>query len=114
MIFENPNVTTPRASPLIVMGDGPGISFDYLLPLPQLVCRARSVLFYDTVSCSEKLRRPYPFSSFLLQAGVGKSQKVVNIRRDAPWLLTLDYYVEELEKVLLCSLRISSRLLIMA
>eukprot|EP00467_Chlorarachnion_reptans_P019332 CAMPEP_0114493554 /NCGR_PEP_ID=MMETSP0109-20121206/4170_1 /TAXON_ID=29199 /ORGANISM="Chlorarachnion reptans, Strain CCCM449" /LENGTH=358 /DNA_ID=CAMNT_0001670511 /DNA_START=35 /DNA_END=1111 /DNA_ORIENTATION=- len=66
--------------PLVVVHGGPAFTHNYLLPLKQQACRGREVIFYD-------------------QAGCGDSQRVANVTKDAPWLLTVKYYVEELETV---------------
>lgn len=55
------------------------MSHDYLLPMRQLGCRGRRILFYD-------------------QAGAGSSERPPT--KSAPWLLTPAYYVEELYTLL--------------
>ena len=65
---------------LIGIHGGPGFPHNYILPLKLIACAAESgfsVIFYD-------------------QAGCGKSERVDDPEASAPWLLTLDYYVEEL------------------
>lgn len=52
-----------------------------MLPLQLLAREGYEVIFYD-------------------QAGCGKSSNVANPEVDAPWLLTLEYYIEELSEVI--------------
>eukprot|EP00397_Hematodinium_sp_SG-2012_P015727 GEMP01016024.1.p1 GENE.GEMP01016024.1~~GEMP01016024.1.p1 ORF type:complete len:413 (+),score=80.72 GEMP01016024.1:21-1259(+) len=65
--------------PLITVHGGPGFTHNYLLPLKQLACRGRKVVFYDQVGC-------------------GRSDRPT--KQHAPWLYTKDYYVSELEKLI--------------
>lgn len=70
--------------PVVVINGGPGVSHDYDLPLRQLACRGRDVIFYD-------------------QSGTGKSALPPNttIADDFPFLLDVNYYAnEELPAVL--------------
>lgn len=66
--------------PLVVVHGGPGFPHTYLQPLAQLACDGRPVIFYDQVC-------------------VGESECVADLNRDAPWTLTVDYYLEELADV---------------
>lgn len=69
-------------TPLVTIHGGPAYTHNYLLPLKQQACRGRRVLFYD-------------------QAGCGVSRNgITNATAQAPWLLTIDYYLEELEAVI--------------
>ncbi|CAE7309926.1 pip, partial [Symbiodinium pilosum] len=52
---------------------GPAFSHSYMLPLKQQACRGREVVFYDQVGAGASSQPPL---------------------RSAPWLLTVDYYVE--------------------
>ena len=54
---------------------------NYMLPLKLLTRNGYDVIFYD-------------------QAGCGESSKPENVVKDSPWLLTLEYYVEELKELL--------------
>jgi len=63
--------------PLVIVHGGPAFSHHYMLPLKQQACRGREVVFYD-------------------QGGAGESSQPEDVRRTAPWLFTIDYYVEEL------------------
>ena len=51
-----------------------------MIPLKQQACRGRKVIFYD-------------------QVGAGVSEKPASASATAPWLLTIAYYVEELQAV---------------
>ena len=62
--------------PLVTIHGGPAWGHSYLLPLKQLACRGRPVLFYDQVGCGE------------------------SEHSTADWLFTTDYYVEELEALI--------------
>ena len=72
--------TTREAPPIIMVHGGPGWSHDYMLPLKQQACRGRKVIFYD-------------------QVGAGVSERPASASATAPWLLTVEYYVEELQAV---------------
>ncbi|CAE7252665.1 pip [Symbiodinium natans] len=65
----------PQKLPLLMVHGGPGFGHNYMLPLKQQACRGREVIFYD-------------------QMGAGASAQP-DLHK-APWLLTVDYYVEEL------------------
>ncbi|KAK3271000.1 hypothetical protein CYMTET_20628, partial [Cymbomonas tetramitiformis] len=67
--------------PLVVVHGGPGFPHTYLQPLAQLACDGRPVIFYDQVC-------------------VGESECVADLKRDAPWTLTIDYYLAELADVI--------------
>jgi L-proline amide hydrolase len=64
--------------PVVVVNGGPGLSHDYNLPLRQLACRGREVIFYD-------------------QGGTGKSALAPNttVANDYPFLLNATYYSQE-------------------
>jgi L-proline amide hydrolase len=64
--------------PIIAIHGGPAMSHNYTLPLQLLAKFGYTVIFYD-------------------QAGCGKSTNINDPVNKAPWLLTVDYYVEELK-----------------
>lgn len=74
-IYYNPKVT--QRAPIIVCHGGPAFPHNYLLPLKLLTEFGYPVIFYD-------------------QAGCGESTFVHDPESDAPWLLDIAYYVEEL------------------
>ena len=74
-VYYNPNVV--QKPPIVVIHGGPGFSHNYLLPLKLLAEFGYPVVFYD-------------------QAGCGDSTFVADPDTDAPWLLTIEYYVKEL------------------
>lgn len=66
--------------PLVVLHGGPGWPHGYLLPLKQLACTGRDVIFYD-------------------QAGCGESRLPDNesVAEYYPWLLDPAYYAQEVD-----------------
>lgn len=74
-IYYNPKVT--QRTPIIVCHGGPSFPHNYLLPLKLLAEFGYPVVFYDQAGCGESTFVPDPVS-------------------DAPWLLDVPYYVEEL------------------
>ena len=81
--YDAPALTPGSESallPIIMVHGGPGWSHHYMLPLKQQACRGRKVIFYD-------------------QVGAGLSQKPTSAKDSAPWLLTIPYYLEELQFV---------------
>lgn len=44
------NGSDPALYPLVTIHGGPGFDHQYLLPMKQLACAGRKVLFYDQVS----------------------------------------------------------------
>jgi len=78
-IYYNPNVV--QRAPIIVIHGGPAFTHNYLLPLKLLAEFGYPVVFYD-------------------QAGCGDSTFVKDPENDAPWLLTIEYYVEELSALI--------------
>lgn len=73
--YYNPKVT--QKAPIIVCHGGPSFPHNYLLPMKLLAEFGYPVVFYD-------------------QAGCGESSFVDDPVSDAPWLLDIPYYVEEL------------------
>ena len=63
--------------PIIGLHGGPAFTHNYILPLKLLATTGHPVILYD-------------------QAGCGESTFVEDPERDSPWLLTIEYYVEEL------------------
>ena len=74
-VYYNPNAV--QKPPIVVIHGGPGFTHNYLLPLKLLAEFGYPVVFYD-------------------QAGCGDSTFVADPDTDAPWLLTIEYYVKEL------------------
>jgi pimeloyl-ACP methyl ester carboxylesterase len=71
--------TTTRSVPVICLHGGPAFPHNYILPLKLLTHKyGYSCIFYD-------------------QAGCGKSDfdRCGDPENSAPWLFTLDYYIEE-------------------
>jgi L-proline amide hydrolase len=73
--YDNPKL--PTKPPVIAIHGGPACPHGYILPLKLLAHLGYPVIFYD-------------------QAGCGNSTFVEDPEKDAPWLLTMDYYTEEL------------------
>mmetsp|Transcript_23047 Transcript_23047/g.38991 ORF Transcript_23047/g.38991 Transcript_23047/m.38991 type:complete len:450 (-) Transcript_23047:371-1720(-) len=78
-IYYNPKVT--QRTPIIVCHGGPSFPHNYLLPMKLLTEFGYPVIFYD-------------------QAGCGESTFVDDPVSDAPWLLDIPYYVEELSALI--------------
>src|ERR1700761_9087914 len=70
--FSNPS--KPPQPPVIALHGGPAFPHTYLLPLKLLAHYGYPVIFYD-------------------QAGCGGSY-VPDPEKDAPWLFTVEYYVQ--------------------
>jgi proline-specific peptidase len=68
-------------TPIIAIHGGPGFPHNYMLPLKLMANYGHPVIFYD-------------------QAGCGSSTNVSNVSEVAPWLLTVEYYIEELETLI--------------
>jgi L-proline amide hydrolase len=66
---------------VIAIHGGPAFCHNYILPLKLLAEEGHPVVFYD-------------------QCGCGKSSIVKDPDSAAPWLLTIDYYVEELNAII--------------
>ena len=71
------------APPIVAIHGGPAFTHNYMLPLKLITYKyGQTVIFYD-------------------QAGCGKSSRVQgDVKEEAPWLLTIDYYLKELDAVL--------------
>jgi L-proline amide hydrolase len=78
--YTNPNIDSSKA-PLVALHGGPAFPHGYISPLKLLADQGYPVIFYD-------------------QCGCGKSSYVHVPQADAPWLLTVEYYIEELHAVL--------------
>lgn len=66
---------------VIAVHGGPAFCHNYLLPLKLLVREGYTVIFYDQVGC-------------------GKSSFVKDPEVEAPWLLTIQYYLDELHEII--------------
>lgn len=66
---------------VIAIHGGPAFCHNYLLPLQLLVRDGYTVIFYD-------------------QAGCGKSSFVTDPESEAPWLLSIQYYLDELQEII--------------
>lgn len=75
------NHSIERKPPVIAIHGGPAFTHGYMLPLKLLADSGHPVIFYD-------------------QAGCGQSTFIQTPSREAPWLLTLEYYQEELSEVI--------------
>lgn len=75
--YASPNLD-PTKFPVVIINGGPGVSHDYDLPLRQLACRGREVIFYD-------------------QGGTGESALPPNttLADDYPFLMDVSYYAQE-------------------
>mmetsp|Transcript_30209 Transcript_30209/g.43159 ORF Transcript_30209/g.43159 Transcript_30209/m.43159 type:complete len:327 (+) Transcript_30209:1-981(+) len=66
---------------VVAIHGGPAFCHNYILPLILLVRDGYTVVFYD-------------------QAGCGLSSIVKDPELEAPWLLTIEYYIKELEELI--------------
>jgi len=78
--YENDSLRRLGRRPVVALHGGPAFTHNYILPLQLLADSGHAVIFYD-------------------QAGCGESTFVKDPSKDAPWLLTIPYYVEELSRV---------------
>jgi len=76
--YRNRDAALCELPPVIAIHGGPSFCHNYMLPLQLLALHGHPVIFYD-------------------QAGCGESSFVSDPATEAPFLLTIDYYVEELE-----------------
>jgi L-proline amide hydrolase len=67
--------------PIVAVHGGPAFCHNYILPLKLLALEGHPVIFYD-------------------QGGCGRSTLVKDPAGSAPWLLTIEYYIEELNSVI--------------
>ena len=67
--------------PIFAVHGGPGFTHSYIKPLFLLCSSGYPVIFYD-------------------QAGCGKSTFIEDPAIEAPWLLTISYYLEELNSLI--------------
>ena len=72
--------TNAQKSTVIAIHGGPAGCHNYMLPLKLLVNEGYDVVFYD-------------------QAGCGKSSFLPDPEIQSPWLLTLEYYIDELKSI---------------
>jgi len=89
-VSERPQVQTQNGStpanetiPLIFIAGGPGANHQYLQILRLIACSGTPLILYDQIG-----------------TGMDTSSRPENISQDAPWLYTVDYYVEELETLI--------------
>ena len=75
--YSNSDYADFSRPPVVALHGGPAFTHNYIAPLKLLAHKGFPVIFYD-------------------QAGCGASTFVENPAEDAPWLLTIPYYVEEL------------------
>ena len=77
--FVRPDI--PIKGTIVGLHGGPSFAHNYILPLKLLANDGWAVILYDQVGC-------------------GRSSFVADPVQSAPWLLTLEYYLEELRLVL--------------
>lgn len=77
---DNTNVINTRPCIIAIHG-GPSCCHDMLLPLKLMVNEGYDVIFYD-------------------QCGCGLSSIVTDPETQAPWLLTIEYYLKELSALI--------------
>ncbi len=70
-----------ESTPIIAIHGGPSFCHNYILPLIRLCEYGYKVIFYD-------------------QAGCGDSTIVNDLSKNCPFLLTIDYYLEELDALI--------------
>eukprot|EP01040_Poterioochromonas_malhamensis_P019201 gene19201-22621_t len=70
-----------KKPPVVALHGGPAFTHNYIVPLKLLADHGHDVIFYD-------------------QGGCGESTHVDNVHEKAPWLLTMEYYLEELQAVI--------------
>lgn len=77
--------TSSVKKPVIIgLHGGPGFTHNYILPLKLLCRHGYEVILYDQGGCGES-----------------KNDELIdNIEKKAPWLLTLEYYLEELYTII--------------
>jgi len=79
-IYSSPaSSLSNNALPLITVHGGPAFCHNYMLPLKQIACQGRMVVFYDQMGCG------------------GSWRPEGRVSEEAPWLLTMEYYEEELD-----------------
>ena len=78
---ENQNDIDNNKQTVVAIHGGPACCHNYILPLQLLVNEGYNVLFYD-------------------QAGCGQSSSIKDVESEAPLLLTIAYYIEELRAIL--------------
>merc|ERR1712000_337301 len=66
--------------PVIALHGGPAFTHNYMLPLKLLALSGYPVIFYD-------------------QAGCGESFQVEDVEKETPQLLTIEYYVNEMQTI---------------
>jgi pimeloyl-ACP methyl ester carboxylesterase len=79
--YDNPTFDGEGRPPIVALHGGPAFTHNYILPMKLLADMGYPVVFYD-------------------QAGCGGSTFVADPATEAPWLLTVPYYVEELFDVI--------------
>jgi proline-specific peptidase len=80
-IYSNP--TSAPKPPVIALHGGPSFTHHYMLPLKLLaLTEGHPVVFYDQAGCGESSRA-----------------QAANPGENTPWLLTVEYYVEELREL---------------
>jgi pimeloyl-ACP methyl ester carboxylesterase len=99
-IYYNPKVQ--QKPPIIVIHGGPGFTHNYLLPLKLLAEFGYPLIFYDQAGY---VLSPYHVSFSHITPPpppprCGQSTFVNDPINDAPWLLTIDYYVQELSALI--------------
>jgi len=88
----NPDMSKP---PIIAIHGGPGFPHNYLLPLKLIALTAGARQWSHATLNDTDFYFPGYSVIFYDQAGCGQSEFVADPEGTAPWLLTLEYYVEE-------------------
>ena len=75
--------------PVLMINGGPGLPHNYMLPLKQVACSGRKVIFYDQVGTGR--------STICPPVGKGENPNSCKVDEAHSHLLTLEYYILEVE-----------------
>ena len=79
-VYESEKFNLKNRPPVIAVHGGPGFTCNYMMPIKKVASLGYPVIMYD-------------------QAGCGASTSVTDVAKNAPWLLTIEYYIEELKQL---------------
>ena len=89
-VYQKPGpASSDSGLPVVMINGGPGLPHNYMLPLKQVACSGRKIIFYDQVGTGR--------STICPPGEQGENPTPCEVDETHEHLLTLDYYISEVQ-----------------
>merc|ERR1719422_973742 len=89
-VYQKPGPASSDSDlPVVMINGGPGLPHNYMLPLKQVACTGRKIIFYDQVGTGR--------STICSPGEQGENPNPCEVDETHEHLLTLDYYILEVQ-----------------